>query len=526
MNKKKSLVHKMNWFDLPTLVCSKIFGFLKIEEKLKAKQVCKSWKSLIERTFQRICFYEDVWPKPCHIRWIDGAKVNDLDKIWVAEPSYEYRGRCNVSHYLSKLANPLDLKLRKIYLFRLPFDCSSFLEKIDMFKQLDELTLEFLIGNSRLKQIDRLYSLSLQTISFKQVTGALPKLDTPNLTRLIFWNRHCIHMYIQRIVLAYPDSIVYLQCEYFNFPSLTNLEHLICQEIDDSVEFRNHPKLKKLEYYPINRPDKSECSLSRIEKLRQFGKSKRELEIFISGFRLDSRLNWSPIIFNWIDANDFLKGTNGEFLFILASNFSRLSNQIPWSLFVTYSTLLHEFSGLIPKSFFKIFANIQQLIVNGPSLAPGELNANKLIDFLNECHALQTLELLHCDTLDPEFYHRFSTIIPASSLWELTIKQHEFIDFRIDKFENLQVFNLTGSSLSFQLFNRSLEIENFNFKYSNDRLGLSISLCYCPVKGTNTLYITGWSQDGGSYFKMHPLSDRRKAIDLLRADERAKSCLV
>ena len=171
---------------LPTLVLTKIFSFLTIHEKLRAKQVCKLWKFVVEQIVQqRLCLYASRLPRPSHIRWHEGSNepMNDQDKLWVInEMQYEER----TTRYLLNVANALRLRLRKIYLYNLSF-CSRFLKQIEKFKRLDELAIE-----STFKVIlDKLISPSLRTISFKAVdnfSGSPLQLETPNLTRFIFWN--------------------------------------------------------------------------------------------------------------------------------------------------------------------------------------------------------------------------------------------------------------------------------------------------------------------------------------------------
>ena len=352
----QSAFEKMNETDgLPTLVLTKIFSFLTISEKLRAKQVCKLWKVLIEQIVQqRLCIHACRLPKPSHFRWHDGsnARVNDQDLIAIPnETTYDER----VNRYLKSVDATLKVRLRKIYLYGLTA-CSMLLRQIEIFKRLDELALERIHH----VQLNKLSSPSLQTICFNGVrrflgSSGFPfpvQLETPNLTRFIFWNWSLVDDSLQEVSLSRPETIVYMKCKKLYFPKLSNLEHLICQEIDEGIDLRNYPKLRKLEYYP----ERSDQALSRIERLKEHRRSfSPDLEIFVSGFKLDAEFCESPVFFNLVNSIDFVFSVPEDQLTIFARNFPKLTNQFPWRLNVNYPLLLRSFGGQLPGNFFEIF---------------------------------------------------------------------------------------------------------------------------------------------------------------------------
>lgn len=507
---------KMANSDLPILVLSKIFSFFTVNQKLQARQVCKLWKFLIEQTTQhRLCMYEFQMPKACELRWNDGSKelVNDQDKLYV---TLEHNRDFRLDKYFINLFKILRLRLKKIYLYH-QSPCSNQLKQIGIFKHLNELVLEQI----RHVSLDKLSSSTLQTISFKAVRKfATPlTLDTPNLTRYIFWNCSSAGPMYQIVTPAYPERIVYFECQIFRPYTLPNLEHLICQDICDSVDFRNYPKLRKLEYYP----EKSDRTLSRIEILKEHQRNNQNLELFISGYKLDSKFNESPVFFNLVFPSYFLFSIDENFG-LFSRNFSKLTNQFPWKFEIDYSALLLSFGGQFPGNFFEIFPNINSVIVDGTHLSAGELDNNKLLDFLNERRGLQILKLLDYP-FGADFHRRLSAIRPTTSIAELEIRQSDVVEFEIAKFPNLKDFKLTSNHLSLQMLNGFFERKTLlwrsTFWYSHSSSGLFVKLDKFKEEFDWSLWVNV-KEDNKCYSKEGSLA----AIDFLRKNERTKSCLV
>lgn len=423
-----------------------------------------------------------------------------------------------VCYYLHKLSKAFCLKLRKICLYKIS-SCTNFLRKIEVFKQLNELLVERVIR----AHLDLLRSPSLQTISFKSVErfsrvtypGPL-KLETPNLTRFVFWNKlEFPHNEPQNgeCLLSYPDRLVYLECTKLSYPKIANLQHLICQEIDDDVDFRNYPKLRKLEYYPVEYVE----SMRRIENLKEHRKRYNpNLEIFVSGSKLDSNCE-SPIFFKLIDREFSLFSVNkDDDLAIFSKCFGKPTNQFPWRFKVNYLAWLTSFGSQTACCFFQIFPSIYSVVVHGPP-APA-LDANKLIDFLNECRSLECLKLVNCPS---DLYRSLATIKPASYITRLEIKQSEAVEFELTNYVNLKDFVIIGSRLSLQTLNDILKqshfISQFHFVYRAKNSDLNISVNW----GSSFLFISN-----GDYFKRHSIQDRKKVIDFLRDHEQTKDYLV
>lgn len=201
-----------------------------------------------------------------------------------------------VDGYLNNVAATLNLKLRKIFLYKIS-TCTRFLKQIGIFQQLDELALMHVHAID----LDQLSSPSLQTIAFKRARFNLPiQLETPNLSRFIFWNWTFIDDSCQEVSLSYPQRIVYMESKQFWYSNMPNLEHLICHEIEDSINFKNYPKLRKLEYYP----ERSDQALNRIERLKEHQRwFSKDLEIFVSGFKLNAKFCEPPVFFHLRSAN-------------------------------------------------------------------------------------------------------------------------------------------------------------------------------------------------------------------------------
>ena len=337
-------------YSLPTLVLSRIFSFLTLKERLRAKRVCKLWKFLIDQIVQqRLCLYAGYAKKPWQIKWNDGSNVTvkEQDKLQVInERRYPW-----TNQYLFVVANALSLGLRKLYLYKLTL-CSRFMKEIENFKRLDELAIEATFNST---VGDKLTSSSLQTISFKVddhlFSGFPLQLDTPSLTRFIFWNGGKWEITMRRISPRYPEKIVYMECQNFWFLNMPNLEHLVCHWIEDNIDFRNYPKLRKLEYYP-NRCDQALAVIERLKEHQRWFNP--DLEIFVSGFDLDAFCE-APLFFDLNPSDHSEFSINEGELAIFSSKFSKLTNQFPWRLAVNYPLLRQSFVGQVAGGFFKIF---------------------------------------------------------------------------------------------------------------------------------------------------------------------------
>ena len=237
----------------------------------------------------------------------------------------------------------------------------------------------------------------------------------------------------------------------------------------------------------------------------------------------------SPVFFNWISSTQF--SMHKDELAIFSRNFSKLTNQFPWRLAINYPLLLRSFGGQIPGNFFEIFPLINSVTIDGTRLAPGELDPNKLIGFLNQCRGLDILKLLDCP-LSIDFYRRLPAIRPADFITNLEIRQSEAVELEIEiaKFQNLMNFQLTGSHLSLQMVNQMFRQNNLFgppcFRYFQKNSDLAISLFKRHYKHAKPSLFRLIVEKGDYVKKLNSVRDYSQVIHFLSGDEHAKDCLL
>ena len=421
--------------DFPLLVLEKIFSFLNIQGKLRAKIVCKNWKSVLDmmRSQQNACIhyldypYKRCWP-------FSSQRVADQDMICL--------------QFNRENERKFDLKmqffqnLQKLYLHRIGDPVKAFLKgEINCLAKLKVLMIE-----ERRISCVKLALTGLQQLSLKCDSLWSIELNTPNLRSLTIWTEETE---VDRLIFHFPLKIKELECNFFdlNLSALENLETLICQEMDVPFDLNQFKSLTRLEFFP-----RQTKYLSAAKLIREAGESlKRDrLEMIVYGFKEE------PIICKTHSKYHFTMSP--EYLDYVLKNYSDLVGHIPWEFQVAASTLLKHCAS-IPADFFNRFtiAAIWEQSFEQITSSDGP----NLIELIKRSKA-ENVDLFGFE-LKKEFYKQ----LPVQSIKFLTIgpllADVEFDHFL--KLKNLREINIFYRLIQIKFISRLFKELTFFVKF-------------------------------------------------------------
>ena len=441
---------------LPSLVLRQLFDYFNVNEKLRLKRVCKSWKIKIESILDhdQMSLFVHLGHYPNNLKW---SYQNDL---------VGYANSLKISNAKNPaLTLAMFQRVRSLFLFKyypgVEFELFKQLNCFENLEQLEIYKCEILSKSARL-ELRKLRILSIK----KTKIGHQVELETPVLGVLIFWSQ------VRLIKFNYPERLRHLETLDFKLctSQFTNLETLVCQNLcTDGDEFcsldalhlkiigslaSETSKLKAIQLVDLGCEDPINDELKRQRATLEKGGLKLTI---LTGFDNSRYCCWRgyKYPFEGQDPDD----TKNEF--------QHLPDRISWFIDCEYSLVLRAFDPL-PDGFLSKLPNIKYLKIKKAE------DSAKLISFLNGCCYLRSLKI-HDAGLDRQFYGRLCLI---NSLRRLKIRERNWPVDEFDwigRLDNLKEIEFESDRLAVAFilaaFERCPHLERFRFKTFTFRVG-------------------------------------------------------
>ena len=502
--------------DLPDLPREKLFSFLSISDRLKARHVCKAWKFVIDtfRLPQRLCIYSTSYPE-CD-RWLDSNR-----KMVIDDEQLQLKPNFKLSFWpKSGLRMEFFRNLQCLYLHEIPD------KKLDIFlEQMNKLVRlrVLMIYGRKISGAKKFSSSSLESLSIKHLhCDARPELDTPNLRSLVVWNE--LALAYNRWCFRFPLTVKRLECDFFNphLSQLKSLETIVCLQIVGMIfKLEDFKFLKRLEIWPGY-----EEQLERVEQIREEREAlKRPVKLIICGFEE------LPVIFKRKRTKRCLE-LSASCLNQIANNRSKFVGYTPWP--VELEAFAYQwFTDWIPIELLaEHFPNISYISVEPhSSLLEGFVRESGLIELLRRTGPQELrIEM----NLTRQFYEQFTAFSSIKSLTIIAQLYFEDMENRhLERFEfqhfdcllelkNLESIRVDCPKISTDFMCKLVKLPFFDyFKFSNPS-GFSIQISFNGYRHLTETQLTQLTDDPISfsydfdfdYFRRHlGLKKRVREVD-------------
>lgn len=372
--------------DLPEVALRKVFAFLSIPGRFRARATCKKWKFVIDNSPKSLCIYHESYP--CKEKWrFSGQKVLENEMV---ELNVDRENGCRFD-----LRGAFFRNLQKVYLYHSDEAVDRFFEQLSQFTRLKTLMIKG--GRMKFKTLSSsgLEQLFLESDGFDEL-----ELATPNLSSLILW----IHPETgqnQSVKFLFPLKPKHLECLQFsaNLSQLKNLETLVCQEITFDFSLNDFKSLRKLEVWSFDAFRTAQQQRRRLKR--------KNLEMIASGFE-------EKVVAFSTQEHCFCRRENHRcelrlsppYLAMVEKNWSRLVGSTPWKFEISLTNLVRH-ADRVPREFFDKF-RIEK--IEGDDLAEelGQIEQSNLTELLKR--ASPSRLLLRNLRLKPEFAEQLSCI--------------------------------------------------------------------------------------------------------------------
>ena len=358
--------------DLPLVTARKIFDHLSIEERLKARCVCKTWKFVIE-TFSRpqsLCVYSTKYPSG--ERWcLSDQKVNEIETLHL-------RFNDDLEPRRPSLRMGFFQYLQKVYLYQW---ATHFLEELNQLTKLKVL----MIGDLFLTKPITWNLPNLEKLSIGPSYGLLSdgkvgiELNTPNLNSVVLHSSPIRNSQEIVINLLFPLKVKYLECLEFNqkLRHLENLETLVCQDITFDFQLNDFRSLTRLEIWP------TDTQLPMVRRIREERDRLRRngLQLICSGFKEELISCGRNFLIFFMPVKKDVELTSA-YLQEIERNRAQFEG-CPWKTSISLKTIVQCLNQITDK-LLDCLPNFDQIYADRPVILEDGFSQSRLIEVIQK----------------------------------------------------------------------------------------------------------------------------------------------
>ena len=424
-----------DYADLPKLVpvMDRILGYLSVKERVRCKGVCRTWRAEIElrdRKSDNLVLH--LGPYRRNMRW---TETNNR-RLMKFENSFQMKNLTVLGHPLSRSL----LKKTKKLAF-IDFNTTTLNPTIlaiqpylSYFDQCEEIEIRCSRPESALTfDLPKLKVLVFKDNAIDKMLSSNSPIDKlvlncPSL-EVLFYNRRVNFLHFQNvkklkrlICFGWPATVLLNG----KFSSLVYLNLFAARDepVNDRL-LERMPKLKRLVLYSKNL--QADLKIIREQQKRC---GLENLEVLFNGFRDPFEI--------YLDTDDPKFIIADPYVDHLHENYSKLVENLPWSVCVDYSQLFNKFK-ILPSNFFERFSDVLAIQIFEVA------NYTHLLGFL-KCYPFVERVRIHFSKVDA---YRVIDLVHMlqPSLTELSIVEDRPSDLLMIDLSFLLLLNLTQLDL-------------------------------------------------------------------------------
>ena len=382
--------------NLPFELFERIFGFLPLAEKIRAKRVSKFWKRRIDHLEIKSLlvtsdseFDKDLRASLASAKLFDSNEFIDFLNSVPVNLLSSMNPRAKVFSFLSSTRSILQSRLKQIVLFNVYH--LEVAPTLSLFNQIQKLNV---IDTRRIESkiticLPQLTTLSL---SFKGEPKIL--LVTPKLKKLelIVADKNRTEFDV-----LFPSTIQYARFSYYHrsIEQMTGLKTLHCDDIAQIDEIAHDLLLRLTELDEVHA---NTVDLFKRMLAQKTVYSKPQLKLFFCGLQTNSL----------VEFRDCTRNLNSQRLRLYLKNPGRLAQQLPFATKLKYSDV-EAVAQVASARFWRRFVNLDCIKI------PPRVNEAALIDFISLNRSINTLEF-RIDSIAIGFLRRLATSYPFMRL--------------------------------------------------------------------------------------------------------------